>query len=131
AYTQAQDKLADQIASYDADSFLAMDAGDFAALAKEQGLSTAIIGEYNIDKLIDGKGGMNSMMWTINLILCAMCFGGIMDASGMLGEIAQSLLHFAKGTGGLVTVTVISCVIMNVIAGDQYLSLVLPGRMYK
>ena len=54
-----------------------------------------------------------------------------MDASGMLGEIAQSLLHFAKGTGGLVTVTIISCVIMNVIAGDQYLSLVLPGRMYK
>ena len=131
AYTQAQDKLADQIASYDADSFLSMDAGDFAALAKEQGLSTAIIGEYNIDKLIDGKGGMNSMMWTINLILCAMCFGGIMDASGMLGEIAQSLLHFAKGTGGLVTVTVISCIIMNIIAGDQYLSLVLPGRMYK
>ncbi|OLR56486.1 hypothetical protein BHK98_10635 [Hornefia porci] len=131
AYTQAQDKLADQIASYDADSFLSMDAGDFAALAKEQGLSTSIIGEYNIDKLIDGKGGMNSMMWTINLILCAMCFGGIMDASGMLGEIAQSLLHFAKGTGGLVTVTVISCIIMNIIAGDQYLSLVLPGRMYK
>jgi NhaC family Na+:H+ antiporter len=60
-----------------------------------------------------------------------MCFGGIMDASGMLGAIAQSFLKVAKGRGGLVTATVFSCILMNVIAGDQYLAIVLPGRMYK
>ena len=77
------------------------------------------------------RGGMDSMMWTINLIICAMVFGGIMDASGMLGSIAKALLVFAKGTGSLVTVTVISCIIMNIIAADQYLAIILPGRMYK
>ena len=77
------------------------------------------------------RGGMNSMMWTINLILCAMCFGGVMDASGQLGAIAEVMLKIAKGTGGLVTATILTCIFMNIIAGDQYLSIVLPGRMYK
>ena len=77
------------------------------------------------------RGGMHSMMWTINLIICAMCFGGVMDASGMLATLGNALLKVAKGTGALVTVTVISCVFMNIIAGDQYLAIVLPGRMYK
>lgn len=77
------------------------------------------------------RGGMDSMMWTINLIICAMCFGGIMDSSGMLATIAESLLKIARNTGSLVTITVVSCIFMNVIAADQYLSIVLPGRMYK
>ena len=77
------------------------------------------------------RGGMDSMMWTINLIICAMCFGGIMDASGMLSSLAKALLVFAKGTGSLVTITVFSCIIMNIIAADQYLAIILPGRMYK
>ncbi len=77
------------------------------------------------------RGGMSSMLWTINLIICAMCFGGIMDASGMLATLAEALLKIAKNTGSLVTVTIFSCIFVNIIAGDQYLSLVLPGRMYK
>ncbi|WP_312654288.1 Na+/H+ antiporter NhaC [Aminipila sp.] len=77
------------------------------------------------------KGGMASMLQTINLIICAMCFGGIMDASGMLATMAQALLKAAKNTGSLITVTIFSCIFMNVIAGDQYLAIVLPGRMYK
>jgi NhaC family Na+:H+ antiporter len=77
------------------------------------------------------RGGMDSMLWTINLIICAMCFGGVMDASGMLGSLAKALLKVAKGTGSLVTITVISCITMNVIAADQYLAIILPGRMYK
>lgn len=76
-------------------------------------------------------GGMKKMLWTINLIICAMCFGGIMDASGMLATMAEALLKVAKNTGSLVTITVFSCFFMNVIAGDQYLAIVLPGRMYK
>lgn len=104
---------------------------EFIAFADQSNLSSSVIAEYNVDKLLNGKGGMDSMMWTINLIICAMCYGGIMDASGMLGEIAMALLKIAKGTGMLVTVTVFSCLFMNIIAGDQYLSIVLPGRMYK
>lgn len=77
------------------------------------------------------NGGMSSMLWTVNLIICAMCFGGIMDASGMLATMAESLLKVAKSTGSLVTITIFSCFFMNVIAGDQYLAIVLPGRMYK
>ena len=54
-----------------------------------------------------------------------------MDASGMLSSLAKALLVFAKGTGSLVTITVFSCIIMNIIAADQYLAIILPGRMYK
>ena len=77
------------------------------------------------------RGGMDSMLWTINLIICAMIFGGIMDASGMLAALANGLLKLAKNTGALVTVTVLSCIFTNMLAADQYLSLILPGRMFK
>lgn len=77
------------------------------------------------------KGGMQSMMWTVSLITCALSFGGILESTGMLEVIAGSLLKLAKGTGSLVFVTIFSCVFINVIASDQYLSIVIPGRMYK
>lgn len=108
-----------------------MNQGDFATLAAAEGFSDSVVAEFNIGALIHEKGGMNSMMWTINLIICAMCYGGIMDASGMLGTLAGALLKLAKNTGMLVTVTLFSCIFMNIIAGDQYLALVLPGRMFK
>ena len=132
-FLAANTQYADAIAAInpDATGFMDLTNDEFGALAAQQNLDASIVGEYNIAALIDGRGGMDSMLWTINLILCAMCFGGIMDASGMLGTIAESLLVFAKGVGGAVTVTIVSCIIMNIIAGDQYLSIVLPGRMYK
>lgn len=71
------------------------------------------------------------MLGTVNLIICAMCFGGVMDASGMLSSLAEAMLKLVKGTGSLVTVTIFSCIFMNIIAADQYLSIILPGRMYK
>ena len=76
--------------------------------------------------------GMQGMMWTISLILCAMVFGGIVDCTGIMASIAGALLKLARGTrGGLVTVTVISCIIVNALCSDQYLAIILPGRMYK
>ncbi|MBK5246252.1 MAG: hypothetical protein JJE49_03135 [Peptostreptococcaceae bacterium] len=60
-----------------------------------------------------------------------MCFGGIINASGMLSALAQAMLKFAKSTGSLVAITVFSCIFMNIIAADQYLSIIFPGRMYK
>lgn len=131
AFQAAEAQYADVLASMDAGGIMDLTNDQFHEFVKETGVDYYIQGEYNIAALLDGRGGMDSMLWTINLIICAMTFGGVMDASGMLGEIAHSLLAFAKGVGGLVTVTVISCIIMNIIAGDQYLAIVLPGRMYK
>ena len=76
--------------------------------------------------------GMQGMMWTISLILCAMVFGGIVDCTGIMGSIAGALLKLARGTrGGLVLVTIVSCILVNALCSDQYLAIILPGRMYK
>lgn len=75
--------------------------------------------------------GMQGFMWTISIIICAMCFGGVMDATGMMASLAGTLLKIAKGTGGLVLATEITCLVVNAVCCDQYLSLVLPGRMFK
>ncbi|MCK4639822.1 MAG: Na+/H+ antiporter NhaC [Candidatus Marinimicrobia bacterium] len=83
-----------------------------------------------VDSLLT-RGGMNSMMWTVALILCAMSFAGVLEGTGMLKEIALKILSIAKSTGSLVTATILTCISTNVIAGDQYLSIVLPGRIYK
>ena len=86
-----------------------------------------------IAKLADllSNGGMQGMMWTISIILCAMCFGGIVDVTGIMGTIAEGLLKVAKGRGGLVLATELMCLITNAVCCDQYLALVLPGRMFK
>lgn len=75
--------------------------------------------------------GMQGFMWTISIIICAMCFGGVMDATGMMASLAGTLLKVAKGTGGLVLATEITCLVVNAVCCDQYLALVLPGRMFK
>jgi NhaC family Na+:H+ antiporter len=83
-----------------------------------------------VDDLLS-RGGMESMLYTVALILCALAFGGVMERSGMLGVLAGAVLRFARTTGSLVFVTVATCMGMNVIAPDQYLSVVVPGRMYR
>lgn len=74
--------------------------------------------------------GMEGMMGTIWLILCAMVFGGVMDAIGALARISQALLQLFHTTFGLFASTVLSCLAINVTASDQYLALVIPGKMY-
>lgn len=83
-----------------------------------------------IDDLLT-RGGIQSMMSTVSLILCAMVFGGIMEKAGFLHTLADKLLSWSRSTGSLVLTTVVSCIFVNLVAGDQYLSLVIPGRMYK
>ncbi len=83
-----------------------------------------------IDDLLS-RGGLDSMMWTVSLILCAMSFGGVMETSGMLEAIASSIMKLAHGTGSLVLATIITIIAMNMMAGDQYLAIVIPGRMYR
>lgn len=76
------------------------------------------------------SGGMNGMLGTIWLIICAMSFGGVMEASGMLERIAQSILRMAHTTGSLIASTAGTCLVFNVTASDQYLAIVVPGRMF-
>ena len=75
-------------------------------------------------------GGMEKMLGTIWLILCAMVFGGIMDAIGALSRISQYLLKLAHTTFGLFASTVGSCLALNITASDQYLAIVVPGKMF-
>jgi NhaC family Na+:H+ antiporter len=75
--------------------------------------------------------GVLGMVWTILLILAAMIFGGVMDAIGALSKITESLLHIARTTFGLFSSTVFSCIGLNIVASDQYLAIVVPGKMFK
>ena len=77
------------------------------------------------------SGGMQGMLGTIWLIICAMVFGGVMDAIGALATISAALLSMAKSTFQLFASTVASCLVINVTASDQYLSIVVPGKMFK
>jgi len=83
-----------------------------------------------VDDLLSG-GGLQSMMNTVALIICALSFGGIMEKTKMLEVIARSLLRLVNSTGSLVLTTVLSCFGMNAVASDQYMAIVIPGRMFK
>lgn len=87
-------------------------------------------GVASVDELLT-RGGLGSMMDTIALIMVALCFGGIMEASGMLERLAAFILKLARSTGSLIAVTIFSCFGMNVLASDQYLAIIVPGRMYR
>ncbi|HMP80644.1 MAG TPA: Na+/H+ antiporter NhaC family protein [Pirellulaceae bacterium] len=75
--------------------------------------------------------GMKGMLNTIWLILAAMCFGGAMEATGLLACITAPLIRLAKSTGSLIATTAGTCLFVNVSASDQYLAIVVPGRMFK
>ncbi|WP_417351972.1 Na+/H+ antiporter NhaC [Flavobacterium alkalisoli] len=79
--------------------------------------------------LFESKG-MEGMLGTIWLILCAMVFGGVMEAIGALKAISRAMLKVANGIFGLFASTVSSCIVLNVTASDQYLAIVVPGKMF-
>ncbi len=91
---------------------------------------TADTGNDTVNELLS-RGGLDSMMYTVSLILCALTFGGVMERCGFLRAIASAILSLATSTGSLVTATVATCFGMNIVAADQYLSIILPGRMYQ
>jgi Na+:H+ antiporter, NhaC family len=87
-------------------------------------------GNENLDALLN-RGGMASMLNTIWLILCAMAFGACMERAGLLQRLIIGLLRGVRNAGSLVAVTVLTAFGVNLIASDQYLSIVLPGRLYR
>ena len=76
------------------------------------------------------SGGMSGMLETIWLIISAMFFGGVMEATGMLRKITLSVLKLIRSDGSLIASTAFSCVFFNITASDQYISIVVPGEMY-
>ena len=87
-------------------------------------------GNETLDDLMT-RGGMSSMLNTVWLILCAMVFGAVMDHTGLLQCLVNYALSFVHSTGSLITTTILTCIGANIITSDQYISIVLPGRMYK
>mgnify|MGYP000021510640 CR=1 FL=1 len=83
-----------------------------------------------VDSLLS-NGGLDKMMWTVSLMLCALAFGGIMDKGGFLEKIAGEILKFVKSDGDLILATVISSILTNIVTAEQYMSIVIPGKMYK
>ena len=75
--------------------------------------------------------GMAGMMYTVWLIICAMCFGGAMTAGGMLGSITSVFVRFMKNTVSMVASTVCSGIFLNLATADQYISIILTGNMFR
>jgi Na+:H+ antiporter, NhaC family len=86
-------------------------------------------GNDMVDELFN-RGGIEDMMYTVSLTIVAMTFGGVMEHTGMLKAIVEQILKLAKSAKSLVATTVISSFFTNIAAAEQYISILLPGRMY-
>ena len=86
-------------------------------------------GNASLDALLS-KGGMSSMLTTIGLVINAMAFGGAMRRTGLLERLVEAALSRVKSAGDLIIATVGTCIGTNLLAADQYLSIVIPGQMF-
>lgn len=86
--------------------------------------------DENVNELLS-TSGMRGMLDTVWLILSAMVFGGVMESAGLLKRITQPIVKYARSTGNLVASTVATCLFFNTTASDQYIAIVVPGRMYR
>ena len=91
---------------------------------------TSDSGDLFLDTLLS-KGGMSTMLNTVWLIICALGFGGVLERTGILGFLLQLALTGVKSACSLIAVTVLTCFGANVLAADQFISIALPGRMYR
>ncbi len=87
-------------------------------------------GDDTMDSLLN-RGGMASMLNTVWLIVCAMAFGACMERAGLLERLVEQILRAVRGPGSLVVATILTAIGVNVIASDQYIAIVLPGRLFK
>jgi len=87
-------------------------------------------GVAEVDNLLT-RGGMSSMLVTIWLIMTALAFGAVLEHTGMLQRLVDGALKRARSTGSLIATVVLSCIGINIVAADQYIAIVLPGKMYR
>ncbi|OSY87533.1 sodium:proton antiporter [Tenacibaculum holothuriorum] len=121
-----QPQVVAQIAGVDKLDFNSAYKGIMTAIT----VKTSVATENEVLKDLFTAGGMAKMLGTIWLILCAMIFGGVMDAIGALAKISSFLLNLFDSVFGLFASTVATCIGLNFTASDQYLALVVPGKMY-
>ena len=121
-----QPHLIIELSGIDSNFFQASYVSIINAMGSETSINTS---NEMINDLLS-SGGMYGMLNTIWLIICAMCFGGVMEASGALKKISQSIIQYAESTGSVIATTACTCLFFNVTASDQYLSIVVTGRMY-
>ncbi|MCP4411488.1 MAG: Na+/H+ antiporter NhaC [Gammaproteobacteria bacterium] len=108
-------------------NFTALLQGTWKAMADGYVSNT---GHGVIDELLS-RGGMSSMLVTLWLIMTAMAFGSIMERVGLLQRVVKSILSLVHSTGSLIAATVGTCIGANIITSDQYIAIVIPGRMYQ
>ncbi|MEK4556263.1 Na+/H+ antiporter NhaC [Jeotgalicoccus sp. FSL K6-3177] len=82
-----------------------------------------------VDELFN-RGGLLDMMYTVSMTIVAMTFAGILEYTGMLRAIMNQILKIAKGTFGIITATIVSCFATNATCSEQYISIVVPSRMF-
>ena len=116
---------------------MAGDSGEHSVFLMFRGVWTVLFdgfaattGDSNLDSLLS-RGGMSSMLTTVWLVLAAMAFGAAMEKAGILDTLVKHLVKLARSTGSLIATTVGTCLGMNTLTGDQYIAIVLPGRMFK
>jgi len=120
----------DAVIALAADSSLNSIAASFKGLLSAMFLGySSNSGNESLDALLT-KGGMSNMLTTVGLIINAMAFGGAMARTGLLERLVEAALSRVKSAGGLITTTVASCIGTNILAADQYLSVVIPGQMF-
>lgn len=122
----AQPQIIAQITPYEASSWQTYIYAPLTLLSSPVSVST---GNAMLDGLVSTKG-MSGMLNTIWLILCVVAFGGIMEASGYIRTITEKMVKLINNTASLVGTTMGSCILCNVILSDQYMSILIPGKMF-
>jgi len=102
----------------------------YISLINSMSNETTINSNNEIIKDLLSTGGMAGMLNTIWLIICGMVFGGSMEATGLIERVANPIINYAKSTGALITTTSGTCIFFNITTSDQYLSIIVPGRMF-
>ena len=109
---------------------LSFGAAAYVASMKAMAVETSYTTNHVLADNLLSAGGMNGMMNTIWLIICAMTFGAVLQAAGMLKRITGALIAGVNNVFGLVARTVGTCIAFNVLASDQYIAIVVPGKMF-
>ena len=115
-----------EVSGYSGEYWKTMFVGVMKALYGHVGVTTS---NEMVNELLS-SGGMFKMLNTIWLIMSAMMFGGVMEGAGMLRVIARAIMNKIESTGALIASTAGTCMFFNATASDQYLAIVVPGRMY-
>ena len=108
-----------------------------SALINIAGVWTALHSGFSIDSGVEvvdsllSRGGMSSMLNTVWLVITALTYGAVLETTKLLHVLVQALLSFVKSTGSLIITTIGTCIGINIVTADQYIAIVLPGRMFK